>query len=225
MQRFDLRQISENAQTDPDTRAIMTPATGISVAVAGSMRAADGSPAATRQLETRMTASKTIKCTLHVSGEGELGAGSKATDLTLIRERLAKQYEDLNGTNGRALVEGTKPVLVFATMHDGPGTLQGATLATYSLTIEVRQLEQCAVAIESNNFLRGCHDHPPWAAPRMMAAKDFAGVTKALGMALQAMKDAGGGFASHSKAEELPAQAQHELSELQLHGSPHAGKP
>jgi hypothetical protein len=63
------------------------------------------------------------------------------------------------------------------------------------------------------------------AAPRMMAAKDFAGVTKTLGSALQAMKDAGGGEASHSKAEELIALALHELREQQLHGSPHAGKP
>ena len=63
------------------------------------------------------------------------------------------------------------------------------------------------------------------AAPRMMAAKDFAGVTKTLGSALQAMKDAGGGEASHSRAEELIALAQHELRGNQLHGSPHAGEP
>jgi hypothetical protein len=63
------------------------------------------------------------------------------------------------------------------------------------------------------------------AAPSMMEAKDFAGVTKALGAALQAMKDAGGGEASHSRAEELIAQAQRELREQTPHGSLHAGKP
>jgi hypothetical protein len=58
-----------------------------------------------------------------------------------------------------------------------------------------------------------------------MAAKDFAGVKKTLGAALQALKDAGGGEASHSKAEEFIEHAEHKLREQQLHGSFHARKP
>jgi hypothetical protein len=161
MQRFEPRQISENAQTDPDTQAILA---GVGVAVAGSMRAANDTPAATRQLETRMTASKTITCTLYISEEEATIASPKTTAMTLIRERLARQLDDLTGSNGRSLMEGTKPALAFATVHDGHNTLQGVTLATYTLTIDVKQLETCALAIASNNFLRGCQDRLPWAA-------------------------------------------------------------
>jgi hypothetical protein len=161
MQRFEPRQISENAQTDPDTRAILA---GGGVAVAGSMRAANETPAATRQLETRMTASKTMSCTLYISEEEATVAGPKTPAMTLIRERLARQHEDLTGTNGRSLLEGTKPVLVFVTLSDGQNTLKGVTLATYTLAIDVKQLETCALAIASNNFLHGCHDRLPWAA-------------------------------------------------------------
>jgi hypothetical protein len=63
------------------------------------------------------------------------------------------------------------------------------------------------------------------AAPKQMAAKDFVGVKRALVAALQAMKDAGGGEASHSQAEKLIEHAEHKLREQQLHGSLHARKP
>ena len=62
-------------------------------------------------------------------------------------------------------------------------------------------------------------------APAMLAAKDPAGAERVLTAALQAMKDAGGGEASHSRAEEIIAQAQQALRRQLLHGSPHAGKP
>jgi hypothetical protein len=61
--------------------------------------------------------------------------------------------------------------------------------------------------------------------PRRLTAVWRGGSHAGLGSALQAMKDAGGGEASHSRAEELIALAQHELRGNQLHGSPHAGKP
>jgi hypothetical protein len=65
------------------------------------------------------------------------------------------------------------------------------------------------------------------AATTMLAARNPAGAKGVLTAALQAMKNAGGGEASHSRAEELIAQADLELSEHWqiLHGSSHARKP
>lgn len=236
MQRFDPSQISDDAQKDPDTRAILSPDTGPVVAIAGSVRAADASPAATRALEIRITTFKSLQCTLYISDEGETAEIPKAVDLKATRVRLDKQYADMIGTNGRSLLEGSKPALVFTTVYDGPDTLRGLTLATYALTIGINQLEHCALAVASNRFLRDCNDYPPWSTPAqltwpkghpLLTAKDPAGAKGVLTAALQAMKNAGGGEASHSRAEELIAQAQLEMSEHWqiLHGSSHAGKP
>lgn len=120
LQRFDPSQISDDAQKDPDTRAILSPDAGPVVAIAGSVRAANGSH--------------------------EMGA------LAQMEKAIAE-------------------------------------------------------------------------APAMLAAKDPAGAERVLTAALQAMKDAGGGEASHSRAEEIIAQAQQALRRQLLHGSPHAGKP
>ena len=120
LQRFNPRQISDDAQKDPDTRAIMSPDAGPVVAIAGSVRAANGSH--------------------------EMGA------LAQMEKAIAE-------------------------------------------------------------------------APAMLAAKDPASAERVLAAALQAMKDAGGGEASHSRAEEIIAQAQQALRRQLLHGSPHAGKP
>jgi hypothetical protein len=160
VQRFSASQFTKDALSDPDNRKILDGDTE-GWAVAGSMRALDGSPGAARKLKNRIAAANTVQCTLLISTGDKTEADGKGSTLTTMRDLLEQQLLDLT-SGGRPLLEGGKPTLTFVTLGRGTDSLLGTTMASYTLTVTADSLEACALMTDSAAFLRTCSSRPFW---------------------------------------------------------------